>query len=66
MGRFQKRCTNSGCNILWHRYQVLVKLHLEIVRRCDRAKGFRVLPKRWIVERTFGWLYNIAPPLQRL
>ena len=31
------------------------KLHLEIVRRCDRAKGFKVLPKRWIIERTFGW-----------
>jgi putative transposase len=31
-------------------------LHLEIVRRSDRAKGFKVLPKRWIVERTFGWL----------
>src|SRR6266446_8767324 len=34
------------------------KLKLEIVRRCDRAKGFQVLPKRWIVERTFGWLYK--------
>ena len=22
----------------------------------DTAKGFVVLPKRWIVERTFGWL----------
>lgn len=32
------------------------KLKLEIVRRCDWAKGFKVLPKRWIVERTFGWL----------
>ena len=32
------------------------KLHLEIVRRSDRQKGFKVLPKRWIVERTFGWL----------
>jgi putative transposase len=32
------------------------KLKLEIVRRCPRAKGFKVLPKRWIVERTFGWL----------
>ena len=32
------------------------KLHLEIVRRSDRVKGFKVLPKRWIVERTFGWL----------
>lgn len=30
--------------------------HLEIVKRSDTAKGFVVLPKRWIVERTFGWL----------
>jgi transposase len=29
---------------------------LEIVKRSDTAKGFHVLPKRWIVERTFGWL----------
>ena len=28
----------------------------EIVRRNDAARGFTVLPKRWIVERTFGWL----------
>jgi putative transposase len=34
------------------------KLHLEIVRRGDRTQGFKVLPKRWIVERTFGWLYK--------
>ncbi len=31
------------------------KLKLEIVRRCDQVRGFKVLPKRWIVERTFGW-----------
>ncbi len=28
---------------------------IEIVKRSDTAKGFVVLPKRWIVERTFGW-----------
>ena len=28
---------------------------IEIVKRCDDVKGFKVLPKRWIVERTFGW-----------
>lgn len=28
----------------------------EIVRRAPHAKGFAVLPKRWLVERTFGWL----------
>ena len=32
------------------------RITLEIVRRQDAAKGFVVLPKRWIVERTFGWL----------
>jgi putative transposase len=29
---------------------------LDIVRRSDKAKGFELLPHRWIVERTFGWL----------
>jgi transposase len=29
---------------------------LEIVKRSDGAAGFKPLPKRWIVERTFGWL----------
>ena len=29
---------------------------LEIVKRSDDIKGFKVLPKRWIVERTLGWL----------
>jgi transposase len=29
---------------------------LEIVKRSDTAKGFHVLPKRWIVERTYGWM----------
>ena len=28
---------------------------LEIIKRSDVAKGFKILPKRWIVERTFGW-----------
>jgi transposase len=29
---------------------------LEIVKRSDIAKGFQLLRKRWIVERTYGWL----------
>ncbi len=29
---------------------------LEIVERDREARGFEVLPKRWIVERTFSWL----------
>ncbi|GAA0733724.1 transposase [Sphingomonas trueperi] len=29
---------------------------LEIVRRTDKGPGFNVLPRRWVVERTFGWI----------
>jgi putative transposase len=32
------------------------KLRLEIVKRSDNIKGFKILPHRWVVERTFGWL----------
>jgi putative transposase len=36
--------------------KILPQLKTEIVHRCDQAKGFVVLPKRWIVERTIAWL----------
>jgi putative transposase len=29
---------------------------IEIVKRSDAARGFVVLPRRWVVERTFAWL----------
>ncbi len=29
---------------------------LEVVKRPKDQKGFVVLPRRWVVERTFGWL----------
>ena len=29
---------------------------LTITKRSDKEKGFKVVPKRWVVERTFGWL----------
>lgn len=32
------------------------KLKVEVVKRSDDLKGFAVLPRRWVVERTFGWL----------
>lgn len=32
------------------------RLKMEIVKRTDDVTGFKVLPRRWVVERTFGWL----------
>jgi transposase len=31
-------------------------LKVEIVKRSDQAKGFELVPKRWVVERSFAWL----------
>lgn len=44
----------SGKLIDW----VQSKCHwvLEIVKRSSDTGGFKVLPRRWVVERTFGWL----------
>jgi len=36
--------------------KILRQIDVEIVKRSDIAKGFAVLPKRWIVERTIAWL----------
>ena len=44
----------AGQLIEWARH--LGRWTLEIVKRCDDASGFKVLPKRWIVERTIAWL----------
>jgi transposase len=29
---------------------------IEVVRRLAGQQGFQVLPRRWVVERTFGWM----------
>ena len=36
--------------------KILARVNVEIVKRSDQAKAFVVLPKRWVVERTFAWL----------
>lgn len=44
-------------------------LRLEIVKRPPHAQGFEVIPKRWVIERTFGWLgrnRRLAKDFERL
>ena len=36
--------------------KIMEQVNVEIVKRSDHAKGFVVLPLRWVVERTFAWL----------
>ena len=36
--------------------KVVPQLSVDIVKRSDTARGFKVLPKRWVVERTIAWL----------
>ena len=35
---------------------IMRQVDVEIVKRTDKARGFVVLPKRWVVERTLAWL----------
>jgi putative transposase len=45
----------EGSPILWA--QAIGGWMMRIVKRSDgQSKGFTVLPKRWVVERTFAWL----------
>jgi len=36
--------------------RILPQLQTDIIKRSDQTKGFRVLPRRWVVERTIAWL----------
>lgn len=49
----------AGQLVAWVREQL--GCDLEIVKRSDDMRGFVVLPKRWIVERTFAWLGKCRP-----
>jgi transposase len=40
--------------VTWAR--TTISIVVQIVKRSDDVTGFQVLPRRWVVERTFGWL----------
>jgi transposase len=45
-----------GGNKLRDAMAALGQWSFEIIKRSDTAKGFELLPRRWVVERTFAWL----------
>ncbi|MFJ3713763.1 IS5 family transposase [Streptomyces sp. NPDC090053] len=46
----------TGGLVSWCRQELA--LTLEVVKRTDAMEGFVVLPRRWVVERTFAWLMH--------
>ena len=44
----------AGRLVIWA--AAVLRLTVTVVNRCDDTRGFVVLPRRWVVERTFGWL----------
>jgi len=64
-------CADGGYNA-WQVDPAMAKmppLRMEIVKRSDDMKGFVVLPRRWVVERTFSWFgrnRRLAKDLQNL
>lgn len=53
--RWQKVIVDAGYDspVIAHLCQEMYGVEYEIVKR--KGKGFNVLPKRWVVERTFAW-----------
>lgn len=47
---------NHGLSNWLARHPKTISWRLEIVSRPHEAQGFVLLPKRWVVERTFAWL----------
>ena len=36
----------------------LCNAEVEVIKRSDNSSGFQILPRRWVVERTFSWLIS--------
>lgn len=34
----------------------VLAITVTVVKRCDDLAGFKVIPRRWVVERTFAWI----------
>ena len=44
----------AGKLVAWARHTL--RMTVQIVKRTDKLAGFYVLPRRWVVERTFSWI----------
>jgi transposase len=56
--RVTKAWADSGYRIKAIEHGARLGIDVEVVHRDPAAKGFKVIPRRWVVERTFGWLMH--------
>ncbi len=47
-----------GCKTAVVEHGATLGIDVEIVQRDPTGAGFVIQPRRWVVERTFGWLMN--------
>jgi transposase len=51
-----KAWVDSGYKTRFAQHSAAAGVNVEVVTKEPGQKGFKVLPRRWVVERTFGWL----------
>ncbi len=56
--RITKAWADTGYRTKVIEHGALLGIDVEVTRRDPGQKGFKVIPRRWVVERTFGWLMN--------
>lgn len=54
--RVTKAWTDTGYRVKAIDHGARLGIDVEPVHRDPATKGFKVIPRRWVVERTFGWL----------
>ncbi len=54
----RKAWTDTGYRTKAIEHGARLGIDVEAVHRNPTTKGFKVIPRRWIVERTFGWLMH--------
>lgn len=56
--RVTKAWADTGYRITAIDHGARLGIDVEVVRRAPGEKGFKVIPRRWVVERTVGWLMH--------